>query len=168
LTEINYHMLEPLLYVVCASMTIRWLWTDEAPKRSTDCGRRCRACRRRQALARHHDGAAFLSRRWARDCAPARKLRWSLKKIGGVEMSGLFAEFRQFMTSPNCSAVDRGDEVVRGQSRVTVWSSRPLALGPAGWYPLATSLGPRRASVGEPAWIAKAGPQVHEHCLTRV
>jgi hypothetical protein len=34
-TEINYHMLEALLYAVCADMTIRWLWTDEAPKRST-------------------------------------------------------------------------------------------------------------------------------------
>lgn len=29
-TEINYHMLEPLLYVVCATMTIRWLWTVRA------------------------------------------------------------------------------------------------------------------------------------------
>jgi hypothetical protein len=34
-TEMNYHMLEALLYVACADMTIRWLWTDEAPKRST-------------------------------------------------------------------------------------------------------------------------------------
>jgi hypothetical protein len=34
-TEINYHMLEAILYTSCAGMTIRWLWTDEAPKRST-------------------------------------------------------------------------------------------------------------------------------------
>lgn len=34
-TELNYHMLEALIYVICADMTIRWLWHDKAPSRST-------------------------------------------------------------------------------------------------------------------------------------
>jgi hypothetical protein len=33
--DINYHLVEALLYTVCADMTIRWLWSNEPPKRST-------------------------------------------------------------------------------------------------------------------------------------
>jgi hypothetical protein len=42
------------------------------------------------------------------------------EKIGGVEMPDLTPELRRLVTSPNCSAVNWGDDLFRGRSRVSV------------------------------------------------